>query len=131
MAYNGRVGETYVSDAIFISARYPRGIWESVIQSLLYSVVGVRAQNLAERLQYVGEREAETCPPITLEIRNALTPEAPSTICDDCGHAVHAVIENGMSVFPIYASTRNPGYQLCESCYERAEQAGRAKVVTA
>ena len=50
-----------------------------------------------------------------------------STICDDCGHIVHAVIEDGMQVFPVYTSAKRPSYQLCQSCFDQAEQAGRAK----
>ena len=62
-------------------------------------------------------------PPPAFSLQGSETYEPTSVICDQCSNVVHAVMEEGMLVFPVYTSTQFPTHQLYESCFTQAEQA--------
>jgi hypothetical protein len=95
-----------VSLELLMRTRYPKVILEEII----------REELLAD------------CSGSTFGLTCTFDPSIGFVVCDGCGNHVHAVIEDRVQVYPVYTSKKRPEYQLCQSCYERAEQAGRARL---
>lgn len=132
-----RHADLWIPFYLIVSAKYPCDILSAAMIEVLERC-GVpphcSANLVKERIDYeaivnpVIQRYIVAC---TGSLRRTSTLEPPSVICDQCSNAVHAVMEDGLLVFPVYTSTRFPMHQLCESCFTQTEQAGRAKVVVA
>jgi hypothetical protein len=81
------------------------------------------AAKLGEAWLRVGEVITLVLRPAVYEMErlHAAKQERPTTVCDDCLSFVDVDL--------VYKSVKQPGRLICQTCFEGAEMAGRAKLV--